>query len=318
VLTRDRDALLVECLRGLFAQRRAVDRVIVLDNASSRPVAAALARAGMLDDPRLEVHRSEHNLGGAGGYHLGLKLAAAKPEDWIWLLDDDAEPTPEALERLLASRAAGDPGTVALGSAVRFPDGGIDAQHRCRLGRFAIPLGPEAYRPGADADVELASFVGLLVRRAAVKRIGLPRAEMFLGYDDADYSLRLRREGRIRLVPESVVIHKIPVGGAESTARSRVANRLVGAGYGSAPWSSYWKDLYRIRNFVWLRRTHTGMTPAGLALVVAGYLGRSLVYDQRPLRRLPWLLRFAWRGWRGDFAPEPSPADWARIASVRR
>lgn len=312
VVTRDRRRLLGECLQALAGQTHPVAEVLVYDNASSDGTAEWLA-----SDERsagVRVVRSEQNLGGAGGFAAGVLACRELDLDWLLLMDDDAAPEPDALERLLADRAATDPATVALCASVVHPDGTIDRQHRCAMGRFVVPLPESAYAPGAACDVDLASFVGLLVRGEALLRTDPPRAEFFLGYDDAEWSLRLRRSGRIRLVPGSVVVHKVPIGGGQRTRRARLWNRVLGQEYGSTPWPAYWKELYRIRNVVALQRAHGGARRADLGVLVAGYVVKALLYDRRPWRRIPWLVRYAVKGWRGDFRA-PSPDQWRRRAS---
>ena len=313
VLTRDRKELLVECLRGLLTQTHPVDLVIVYDNASSDGTAELLMAEGLLDDPRIAYHRSEQNTGGAGGYAEGVRLSVEAGRGWLWLMDDDAEPRPDALERLLGAPPARDPGTVALCTEVVHPDGTVDPLHRCRMGRFIMPLPGEAHRPGTYAAVGCASFVGLLVRTDVAREVGLPRAEFFIGYDDAEWSLRLRRHGDIRLVPESELVHKIPVGGGSATARSRFWNRVLGQHYASSSWPGFWKDLYRVRNFIWIKQRYGGVTPLAFAGLTVTYLVKSLMYDPQPLRRLPWLARYALKGLRGDFSGL-SPEEWRRRA----
>ncbi len=318
VVTRNRKELLGECLQALVAQTHPVSRVIVLDNGSSDGTERWLRAAGLLPSPRLRFVRSEVNTGGAGGYADLLALGGETDAEWLWLMDDDAEPHPDALERLLASPGAGDERTVALCTAVVHRDGSIDPLHRCRMRRFVTPLGLAAYGPGTYAQVDCASFVGLLIRAASARAVAPPRREFFLGYDDAEYSLRLRDLGDIRLVPESVITHKIAVGGGDTTSRSTRWNRLLGAHYTASPWESYWKDLYRIRNFIALRTERGPLSQRELAMVILGYVVKTLLYESRPLRRLPWIVRFALRGRRGDFRA-PSPEEWghyARSASV--
>jgi len=313
VLTRNRKSLLVECLEALLAQTHPVDRVIVMDNASEDGTEALLRERGLLDRRELEFHRSERNLGGAGGYAEGVRRGSRSGQDWLWLMDDDAEPHPDALERMLTSPPGLDPATTVLCTAVRHPDGSVDPLHRCRLGRFVVPLSEAAYRPGTYADVQCASFVGFMIRTAVAQEIGLPRAEFFLGYDDAEYSLRAQRRGRIRLVPESTIVHKIVVGGGESTRRSRLWNRVLGHQYTSAPWDSFWKDLYRVRNFMAVKHSLRPIGPAAFAGLTGVYVIKTLLYDARPLRRVPWIVRYARKGRAGDFAG-PSPEDWVRMA----
>ncbi len=305
VLTRDRKELLAECVRALLAQTHPVDEVIVLDNASTDGTEEHLRGSGLLDDPRVRFERREVNTGGAGGYREGVRLGIEAERDWIWLMDDDAEPREDALATLLGAAEEGD---AAVCSAVVHPDGDIDLQHRCRMGRFIVPLPASAYAPGRREEVECASFVGLLMRTPAARASGLPIAEFFIGYDDAEYSLRLREHGRIRLVPESEILHKVPIGGGgAATRRARFFNARFGLTYAPVPWEAFWRDLYRVRNFMWIKRD---ASPAEFAVLTAGYLAKSLMYDPQPLRRLPWIVRFARKGRRGDWSA-PTPAEWA-------
>lgn len=304
VLTRDRKELLVECLRGLLAQTHPVDEIIVLDNASSDGTHEHLEAAGLLDRVRFE--RREVNTGGAGGYREGVRLLQETGCDWLWLMDDDAEPAPDALERLLAAPVEGSRCT-----AVAHPDGTLDLQHRCSLGRFIVPLAPSAYAPGAYPVVDCASFVGLLMSREASLAAGLPVAEFFIGYDDAEYSLRL---DEIRLVPESRMLHKVPIGGTVGTRRSRLLNRLFGLTYAPTPWPAYWRDLYRVRNFMWLKHRHERIGPAAFALLVGGYVAKCLLYEPQPWRRIPLLVRYARKGRRGDWSA-PTPEEWVGSAA---
>lgn len=309
VLTRNRKVLLGECVRAVLAQRHPVDRLIVLDNASTDGTEAFLHEEGLLDDPRVRLERREVNTGGAGGYREGLRLGIDEDRDWIWLMDDDAEPRPDALERLLAAAPAH---AAAVCTSVLHPDGRVDVQHRCRMGRFIVPLPEEVYEPGRRERVTCASFVGLLVRTTAARRAGLPVAEMFLGYDDAEYSLRLREHGDIVLVPEAQMLHKVPIGGGGAmTRRAAFLNRRFGLTYAPVPWEAFWRDLYRVRNFMWIKQRHGRLGRAGFWGLTAGYVVKSLLYDPQPLRRVPWIVRFAVRGRRGDWSA-PSPEDWAR------
>ena len=312
VLTRDRSALLAECLDGLRAQTRRVDRILVVDNASSDDTPALLAAR-----PDVEVVRLEVNGGGARGYAEAVRRGRETGADWLWLMDDEAEPRPDALERLLAAPAAADPATAVLAGAVEQPDGTLELLHRGHLGRFMTNLPASAYRAGEHPELGFASFVGFLVRGDVARRLELPRAEFFIGCDDVEYSLRARELGAIRLVPESVVVHKLGMGGGAATRRSRLWNRLLGGAWTSAPWPGYWKQLYALRNFVWIRQARVGLSPLAVAGIAGAYVVKAILYDERPLRRIPWIVRFARRGWRGDFSPHPTPAEWAQLSRGR-
>jgi GT2 family glycosyltransferase len=73
------------------------------------------------------------------------------------------------------------------------------------LGKHGVP--PERY---ADAylEIDVGSFVGFLVSRETIEKVGFPKREFFIYFDDVEYSLRIRRVGRILTVPDSKVVHK--------------------------------------------------------------------------------------------------------------
>ena len=291
--------------------------MVVVDNASGDGTPDRLREAGLLEDPRVELRRLERNTGGAGGFAAGVRAALAGPADWLWLMDDDAEPRPDALERLLDAAPARDPRTAVLAGRVERPDGSLELLHRGHLRRFMTALPPDAYAAGEHPELGFASFVGFLVRGEVARAIGEPRAEFFIGCDDVEYSLRARRHGAIRLVPESVIVHKLGMGGGAPTRRSRFWNRVLGGAWTSASWEGFWKQLYALGNFVWLRHHHGGLPPLAFAGVTVAYVVRCLLYDERPLKRIPWIVRFARRGRRGDFSPHPTPAEWAALAGGR-
>ena len=86
VVTYNRAALLTRMLAGLAALDRAPDAVIVVDNASTDHTATVLEA---VEDLPLQVIRPEENLGGSGGFHLGVQAAFEQGFDRIWLMDDD-------------------------------------------------------------------------------------------------------------------------------------------------------------------------------------------------------------------------------------
>ena len=100
VVTFNRADLLAGMLDGLAAQTRRPDAVYVIDNASSDHTRQVLEHHHGGDLP-LRVTHSPDNLGGAGGFHLGLRQAYLDGHDRIWLMDDDVVPAPDCLEVLL-------------------------------------------------------------------------------------------------------------------------------------------------------------------------------------------------------------------------
>ncbi|WP_405402345.1 glycosyltransferase [Paracoccus sp. Ld10] len=217
VVTHDRlDKLTVTVARLLD---QPVDHVIVVDNASTDGTAAWLAT---LDDPRLRVHRNATNQGGAGGFSVGIQLARDEADaDWTVVMDDDGRPATGAID---AFRAMDLSGWDAIGAAVHHPDGCICEMNRpyrnpfwhpgaflrtlARMplgrGRAGFHLGDDDYHADAPVvAVDMSSFVGLFLSRAALRQAGLPDPRLFIYGDDQLYTLRMRRAGlRIGFSPQ--------------------------------------------------------------------------------------------------------------------
>ncbi len=307
IVTFNRGALLVECLRALLAQTVPVARIVVIDNASTDGTPELLAETALRDDPRIRYERQERNLGGAGGYSRAVELAR-EGADWVWVMDDDAEARPDALERLLTSPWAEEPGTAGLGHGVGRPDGSLELSARGHFERRPRPL--TAAEHVAGAELGFASLVGLLVRGDAARATDPPRADFFIWCDDFEWCLRLRRQGRLRLVPDSEVLHKEAAHGF-STRRARLVNRLTGWDYAATPYSSFWRNMCGVRNYVWLRKHHLGESRLGAIGTVAQFVVKALLYDDKPLKRLPWIVRAGLDGRLGVFQTI-TPQEWAR------
>jgi rhamnopyranosyl-N-acetylglucosaminyl-diphospho-decaprenol beta-1,3/1,4-galactofuranosyltransferase len=219
VVTYNRAALLTRMLAGLAALDHAPDAVIVVDNASTDHTPTVLAGAATSwGDLPLQVIRSEENLGGAGGFHAGVRAAYDQGFDRIWLMDDDVVPAPDCLDVLLAVDPARSDGLMAVRqdtegrlvekSAVRF-----DLRNPLRIkpktAMVETSYGSRDRMPEL-VELENVAFEGFLVRRTVVERIGLPDPSFFIFYDDVDYALRARRAGfRLWAVRDAVLVRQL-------------------------------------------------------------------------------------------------------------
>jgi rhamnopyranosyl-N-acetylglucosaminyl-diphospho-decaprenol beta-1,3/1,4-galactofuranosyltransferase len=317
VVTYNRKALLVECLQALLAQSTPVSRIHIVDNASTDGTRSLLEGEGLLDRPSVRYHQLEVNGGSSGGFARGVEIAREGDEDWIWLMDDDAEPRPDALERLLTAPAAADPDSAALAPAVVWPDGEPQLGHRGHFNRVPRALARGHYDPSrGPVEISYLTFVGPLVRMSVARAIDPPFAPFFLYSDDFEYSLRLRRQGSMWLVPGAVIVHK-EARNPPITRRGTFFNRLLRTQLSATRYDAAWRNLFAIRNYVWLRTRHEGMGRLGFAWLLTQFILKALMYDERPIRRVPWLIRYAVDGRRGVFR-NIKPESWARAAASGR
>ncbi|MFO7165144.1 MAG: glycosyltransferase, partial [Mycolicibacterium hassiacum] len=102
VVTHRRPDALASSLAAVAAQSRTPDHLVVVDN-DNDPRVAELVGAQPLPTTFLGSRR---NLGGAGGFALGMLHALALGADWVWLADDDGRPADDGvLAELLACAA---------------------------------------------------------------------------------------------------------------------------------------------------------------------------------------------------------------------
>jgi len=312
VITYNRKKLLAECVEALMSQTHPLTRILVIDNASTDGTEALLRERGLLDgDVRVDYIRLERNRGAAGGFAHAVQLGRELDTDWIWIMDDDAAPRPDALEVLLSSPPASDSSTVAICPKVVYAAGGIDSNQRGHFRGRLRPLPDEEYRPGHHPKLDFLSFVGALVRTSAARQTDPPRVDFFIWGDDVEYSFRLRRLGDIRLVSESVIVHKRVTHSFE-TARSRFWNRVLPVTMWPTPYERFWQNLCGLRNYLWIKREYEGQGTLSAIGTTLQFVVKHVLYDDRPLRRIPWIVRFARDGRRGRFV-NIAPEDWAQM-----
>jgi GT2 family glycosyltransferase len=314
VVTYNRRALLDECLRAIEAQTVTPGELILVDNASTDGTPELLRDRGYLDRPDVRYLRLDENLGSSGGFARGFEVARESGAEWLWTMDDDAEPAPDCLERLLESSPASDPGTACVCPKVVYADGSLNEVMRADFRRRLRPIAESRYEDGTHPAIDVSSFVGPLYRMEAVRAVDPPKAEFFVWGDDVEYSLRLRGQGAIRLVPEAVMVHK-PASQSHTNRRSRLWNAVLPVHMYPTPLERFWQNLDGLRNYIWIKKHYEGQSAMSAAGTALQFVAKHVMYDDRPFRRVPWILRYARDGRRGRFHNIP-PAEWAEM--VRR
>jgi glycosyltransferase involved in cell wall biosynthesis len=315
VVTYNRKQLLVDCLEALARQTHPVDRVVLVDNASSDGTEEHVRAGGVADRIRIDYLRLARNGGGAEGFHHGVRAALDGDHDWMWLMDDDCEPRGDCLERLLASEPAARPDTAVVAPVVRGAGDELLPINRgsVRPRWFVAPLQqapPEAHDEPAT-PIDFCSFVGPLVRTEAARGIGLPMREMFIRFEDVEYLGRLGPRRRMWLIGPAEIVHRDP--------------QPVAPGFGPrwrdyaqrTPFGEQWKRLYGVRNLLYAARQGGYATAPQAASQVLVQALRTLLFHERRARTLRLLVRYALDGWRGRFLNVP-PGRWPELATVRR
>jgi rhamnopyranosyl-N-acetylglucosaminyl-diphospho-decaprenol beta-1,3/1,4-galactofuranosyltransferase len=189
IVTRHRPELLAQSLQAVAAQSRRPDHLVVVDNGPDAAAEEAVAACGL----PVTYLPSRRNLGGAGGFALGMLHGLALGADWLWCADDDGRPADETvLSVLLAS--ADQHGLAEVSPLV------VDMSDPERLA-FPLRRGLRWRRHRRDfADVELlpgyaSLFNGALFRAEALDMVGVPDYRLFFRGDETEVHRRLARSG---------------------------------------------------------------------------------------------------------------------------
>ena len=196
VVTHRRPDELAKSLEAVSAQTRAPDHLVVVDNDFSDAADSRVADMVAGQPIPTTYLRSRRNLGGAGGFALGMLHALALGAEWVWLADDDGRPADsEVLTALLL--CATKHGLAEVSPMV------------CDMndpGRLAFPLRRgllwrrriDELRTDASADLlsGIASlFNGALFRASTLEVIGVPDLRLFVRGDETELHRRLVRSG---------------------------------------------------------------------------------------------------------------------------
>lgn len=259
VVTFNRRELLETCLSAIASQSRPADSVFVIDNASTDGTGSWLGEwlpSYLSAASAVLMHDNE---GGAGGFARGLSEAVNAGADWIWMMDDDARPHDSALEALL--RVADDPNNVYGSLAISGEDTSWESTLVNENGRVVNRV----EEVPSQACVQALPFLGFLIHRSLVARIGLPDASFFILSDDTEYCLRARAAGaQIVMVGTSLIDHPK----TERYVANLPFKRLT---YLRLP---PWKRYYHTRNKLFIARRYHGFRL--LTQTVPGLLFRLL------------------------------------------
>lgn len=268
--------------------------IIIVDNESGdgsvETMTAEVARRGW--QGRVRVISSGRNGGFGFGNNAGIRagLPDGSRPDFVYLLNSDAFPRPDAIARLRDHLLA-HPGTGLAGSYIEGPDGvphetafrfpGIlsEFEGAARTGPISRLLAAHAVPlpvPAATTRVDWLAGASVMIRRAVLDAVGLFDETFFLYFEETDLCRRAAAAGwPTDYVRDSVVVHI----GSETTGMKRWRRM-----------PRYWFDSRR-HYFV---KTHGA---AYAALATAAHVAGGLIWrlrcliERRPLRDPPGFLR---------------------------
>ena len=191
----------LDLLEVLAAATVVPDGIVVVDNQGGLELD---------EDERVAVLRPGFNTGYGMAVERAADAALSGGADWLWVLNNDARPAADCLERLLEAGAA-DPRAGILSPLIRYRAGGelwyagggvsprtLDVRH------LHVAQGAAPYATG------FVTGCAPLLRAALVRELAPLDDGLFMYYEDVDWSLRALDGGwRLLVVPGAALVHDV-------------------------------------------------------------------------------------------------------------
>ncbi len=278
-----------------------VDKIWLIDNASTQSLAAwvsALAWGG-----KLELVQMLTNLGLGAAQNAGIQLARAAGATHVLILDQDSQPMPDMVDRLLAASNQLQSAGVPVAAVAPVYE---DKKTGTRSG--FVTLGWLDYKKQfvtpdqAPVEVDFVISSGSLIPMSALNEIGLIDEELFIDHVDTEWCMRALSKGfKLFGVPSARMFHSL------GDKRKRVWFLR----WRNVPYHSPFRYYYMLRNGVLLRKRDYIPLKWRIGEVMRSW--QMLVFfgfwGEGSFKRLGMMLRGLVDGYKGVHGPMPTRHD---------
>ncbi len=235
IVTYNRLNLLKECVDACLSQTYKFNSIIIVNNCSTDGTDEYLSN---LNNNTIHVINCDTNLGGAGGFNKGIEYAIENDDsDYLLIIDDDAiieEEYNRKIKRIIDKTTKMNEKIFAYSGTV-VTDNQILTFTRKNIVKYHFEKCDLNLYKGEFFDYNCSSFCGLYISMNIIKKIGPPKKEFFIWYDDTEYCMRFKKYTIIRNVNDAILDHKAPL---------QFANEIT------------WKNYYGIRNLLYIEKKY--------------------------------------------------------------
>lgn len=298
IVTYNRKKLLYENIKMLLCQTYKIDKIYVVDNCSTDGTYEFLREQELMNNPNFIYVKTESNIGGAGGFYLGVKRAYEDGADWIVLMDDDGkaednhtiEQLMNVAERLYMNNTAEK--KIYVNALVLQKD-----MLSFKMGQYYTV--EAACSAAVDGVLEgLASpFNGTLLSKELVEEIGYPNKDFFIKGDEVDYKHRAFDAGAyVCTAVKSRYVHPRP----ETYERDVLGKKVPF--FVEAPW----KEYYAARNFTYMYKQKKRYKSIAFELIFVKLLAIMQLKCEK-WKTIKMVIRGVCDGWNGNLGATVMP-----------
>lgn len=243
VVTFNRQPLLQQCINALRHQTQKLDKILVINNGSTDNTEKWLTKQKDID------FVTQANIGSAGGFSTGIRMAYNSGYSWIWLMDDDGYPKEDALEKILEDN---DEQLCLRNCSVINIDDKKSFVWKTKNYKTINEVKDKVINNVAHP------FNGTMLHRKIVEKVGLPEVSLFIFGDETEYYYRITRKNKIPFYTVSESIHYHP---------ATALNYRKDWNY-----QATWKMYYYVRNRYHILRSKFSTNPAVALFAYVGFL----------------------------------------------
>lgn len=218
-------------LESLNSQRYNIDKIFIVNNASTDKTKLFLDDSNLVLKYPVKVMHLNENIGSAGGFYEGLKNAHEEGYSFYWMMDDDGRPDNNLTLKNIMTKAIEiqkQHKYILLNSLVIFNE------EEMSFGLSKIPRRSDIKDFDKDGLVlnTINPFNGTLVNNALINKIGFPKKEYFIKGDEIEFLTRAAKNNAfVATVTNSIFFHP-----------KMEKNEIP------------WKYYYRVRNYTHMRK----------------------------------------------------------------
>jgi glycosyltransferase involved in cell wall biosynthesis len=215
IMTYERPEIITSTIQSILHQTHPPEKIIVIDNSESTTTELLIKKLAIKE---VQYHRVGYNAGPAGAAKIGLEILAKEEFEWIYWGDDDDPPEDvNSFERLLniglKTENAGAVGSIG-GLLNKF-----SGQTRNLRNSELQEINEVDYIPGNK---------NFLINTAVVKQNVFPSPELFFGFEELDFCLKMKRAG-FRIYIDGASILKGRMAGGKTDPEYRWKGKQWGA-----------------------------------------------------------------------------------------
>jgi len=250
MVTYNRRDIVQKALDCLVAQTEPISNIVVVDNFSTDDTLDVLIERQKKDN-RISLVKSQENAGFGAGLGLGMNWALKNlNSDFMWLMDDDSYPVPDALELLIKNSNEYQYDMLGLSGYIL----GLGAKRKVEPEKNSVA-------------VDFILIDNALIRIETIKKIGVPSGEFFMMCEDYDYCLRIKEAGFKLGVIKNNHVTRLNLGSQKFSK------------------ATLWRGYYHSRNhLIILKRHFTFVRLVNYIIVQLKYLFASIQAPDRWIR----------------------------------